>query len=87
MRIKLNRAGFFIAYGLLRCCIQYSSPMFTLQYQTAPPHLLHKLTPLNLPIRDRFILAGFIWGNINGASVPPQRGQAPLWWFWPQQSR
>ena len=78
MRIKLNRAGFFIAYCLLRCCIQYSSPCFTLQYQTAPPHLLHKLTPLNLPKRDRFILAGFIWGNVNGAGVPPQRGQAPL---------
>ena len=40
----------------------------------------------NLPKRDRFILAGFIWGNVTVLSSlpsePPQRCLSPLWWFW-----
>ena len=39
----------------------------------------------NLPKRDRFILAGFIWGNVTVLSSlpskPPQRCLSPLWWY------
>ena len=39
----------------------------------------------NLPKRDRFILAGFIWGNVTVlSSLPsesPQRCLSPLWWL------